>query len=375
MLARKILCVHSGGDVLRGSELVLLDLLRVLQDQGRDVRLLCDQVKLMKKARDMAIDADLLPRGEFMFDPPDSRFQVAGLAHSNWVARREIKRFRPHVLYCNGGRSMQMTVIAAKATGTPTAVHLHAPYTKRYLYLYGLNRADLVIHCSENVRGEHERKAKFKESVALLNAVDERRFPPITHLVRPASDVPILGFIGSLIHRKGVDILLHAVRILQSEGAACRLKVAGTDVDGAYPALARDLGVSAEFVGEVRRDNVAEFFASVHLHVLPSRMDAMPLSIIEAAYAGVPTIATTVGGIEEATMHGRLGVHYDDNTPEGLAKALRNVLTSEWMSPSKSMEIAALARRTFSLQNCGQKLGALLDRVVGVGAVPRPVRS
>lgn len=353
----RIICVHSGGSTLRGSEMMLLDLLTTVS-VSNTVLLLCDQQVLATRARELGIHAELIPRGEFMIDGSDRQLNVLGLIRSNLAVRKHIKSFAPDVLYCNSGRALQMSIVAAKITGTPVATHLHAPYTKRYLLLYGTTFADLVIHCSETIKAFHESKVKFRRSACLLNAIDERRFP--VDVVRPLNPVPVLGFVGSLIHRKGVDILLQAFKLLRDRGIACKLKIGGHD-SGQYAALARELGVPVDFVGEVQRNDIAAFFSDVDIHVFPSRSDAFGLTNVEAAFCGVPTIASQVGGVHEALLNGKLGVLYDENTPEALADHITEMITSDWLG--KSAEIARLARSEFSLTNMGAKFMALVEQV------------
>lgn len=356
----RILCVHSGGGILRGSELALLDMLTAAQRQGHEIYLLCDQLVLRDRARELGIHTELVSRGEFMIDPPDYSLRLFGLAQANWQVRRHIRCLKPDVLYCNSGRALQMGILAARLTGTPVATHLHAPYNKRYLYLYGVTRADLVIHCSENIRAVHEQKAKLRRSVGLRNAVDERRFPSIHDLKAPKE--PVIGFLGSLIHRKGVDVLLEAVKLLHTRGVRCKLKIGGADKDGKYELMARQIGVKADFVGEVNREDIADFFADVSVHALPSRMDAMPLTIIEAAYCGVPTVATDVGGISEALLDGALGLLYQKNTPQELSKHLEAAMSPDWLD--RRSHIAQLARSAFSLPTTANRLCEMLGSIV-----------
>ena len=385
---RRILCIHSGGPILRGSELILLDLLAELQAGGRELRLLCDQPVLLERARELGIAADRVTTGEVMIDRGNRKFNVRGLFRANLQVVRAIRKFRPDVVYSSSGRALQMSVAAARITRTPIAVHLHAPYTRRYLYLYGTTLCDLVIHCSEHVRAVHEEKVRFRRSLTIVNAIDERRFPPLDRLPRPHNDEPVLGFIGSLIDRKGVDILIRAVRLLHDRGVKCRLRIAGLDRTGEYPDLARELRVPAEFIGEVERCKVADFFAGVDVHVLPSRSEAFGLTIVEAACCGVPTVAPRVEGIPEAMLDGRLGILYESNTPDDLADAIRQMLGSDWISNRTSMNIARLSRAEFPLPRAARRLRDVLDGLLGSNSnaaaepvtrrharSPEPVRS
>lgn len=296
-----------------------------------------------------------------MIDPQDLKLNLIGLARSNRQVRHHIGAFRADVLYCNSGRSVQMGYAAAKLSRTPIVSHLHASYTKRYLYLYGVTSSDLVIHCADRIREEHEGKVKFRRSVALRNAIDEARFK--TKFRQAANPVPVIGFAGSVSHLKGVDILVDAAKLLRDAGERFTLQIAGAD-DGTYSRRAAEMGVDVKFVGHLNREDVATFFSAIDLHVLPTRIDAMPLSILEAAFAGVPTLAPHIGGIPEALLGGRLGVTYQKNDAEELARQIRTMFASNWLEIERSKEIAALARQEFGLSNAATTLCGLLRSVV-----------
>jgi glycosyltransferase involved in cell wall biosynthesis len=86
--------------------------------------------------------------------------------------------------------------------------------------------------------------------------------------------------------------------------------------------LAAELGVAnrVAFLGE--RPNVAALLAGTDIFVLVSDHEAMPLSVIEAMRAGIPVIASDVGGIAELVEHGVSGLLLGDARPESIGAAL-----------------------------------------------------
>jgi glycosyltransferase involved in cell wall biosynthesis len=363
----KILCVHSGGGTLRGSEWALLDILQELLALQKQILLLCDQKPLFEKARELGLDCELIPYGEIMIDSPEIAVHPLQLAKANLAVAKKIRSFNPDIIYCNGGRALQMAIFAAKFKRRPTVVHLHSPYSKRYLYGYGTTSANLVIHCSENIRIQHEQKVAFKRSVALKNAVMVENAPALEAAFKQPNKPPILGFFGSLIPRKGLDILIDAVHLTLTEGVDCRLKIGGHEQNDSYRQQVKKLGIEkqVDFIGEVPRGNIATFFADIDIHILPSRSDAMPLSIIEAAVCGVPSIAHDIGGISESLLGGALGILYRDNNAANLSSLISGAIKDgAWLSAEKSRQIATLAREEFSLANNAKKLTAFFESVM-----------
>lgn len=363
----KILCVHSGGSTLRGSEWALLDILTELSRLGKKIRLLCDQKTLFDKAVASGMEAELIPYGVVMLDASYVALHPIKLARANWAVFRNIKSFRPDVVYCNAARSLQMSLLASKVAGVPTIVHLHSPYNKRYLYGYGTTMADMAIHCSEKIKIQHEQKVKFRKSVTLRNAVQVEHTAELPKIIENKVLAPfVIGFFGSLIPRKGLDILIAAVDLLLKDGIHCRLKIGGHEHNGSYRDQVNKLGIeeSVDFVGEISRNRISDFFKDINIHVLPSRSDAMPLSIIEAAMCGVPTIAHDVGGVSESLLEGRLGILYSDNKAETLFEIIRTAAKNQiWTSPSECLRRAEVAREAFSLSNNALKLASHFESV------------
>ena len=110
----------------------------------------------------------------------------------------------------------------------------------------------------------------------------------------------LLTFAGRLVPIKRVDRLLRAVSLARAEGARVRLAIVG---DGGMRSgledLARDLGIlkRVHFLG-YRRD-LARIAAATDVAVVSSENEGTPVSLIEAAAAGCPAIATEVGGVAE----------------------------------------------------------------------------
>ena len=110
-----------------------------------------------------------------------------------------------------------------------------------------------------------------------------------------ASDVL---FVGELRHLKGVDILLNALgRINHTRRVGATIVGDGPDAES-FKRLARQLGIDAHvrFAGAMP---AAAAFKLGHILAMPSRAESFPYIVLEAAAAGIPILATRVGGIPE----------------------------------------------------------------------------
>ena len=96
-----------------------------------------------------------------------------------------------------------------------------------------------------------------------------------------------------------------------------------------------------ELPGWSEGDAKRVLFARASIFVLPSHVEAMPMSVLEAMAMGVPVVATRVGGVPDMISHGVEGVLCAPHDSIGLAAALRSVLSDT----QYARRIAAAARQ------------------------------
>ena len=177
-------------------------------------------------------------------------------------------------------------------------------------------------------------EAVVRELVAA--GVPERRIVRIPNGIEVASprervaalhDPARVVFVGRLHEQKGVDTLLRAFARLRADRPDARvvLRLVG---DGPLRAdllaLARELDVAAEFLGE--RDDVEALLEDADVFVLPSRAEGMSNALLEAMAAGVPTIVTDIPGNADVIRQEENGLLVEPDDPEGLAAAIGRLL-------------------------------------------------
>ncbi|MEM8943673.1 MAG: glycosyltransferase family 4 protein [Planctomycetota bacterium] len=138
-------------------------------------------------------------------------------------------------------------------------------------------------------------------------------------------------FVGSNWRRKGLDTLLEAMKLLEDPYPSVQLKVVGDPGSTAraeYEGMAATLGIDdrVQFVGAVGRDEMPQLLASSTLLALPSYEEALGLAAIEALAAGIPVVASHVGGLPEIVRSDTHGQIVRPGSPSELANAIENVL-------------------------------------------------
>jgi glycosyltransferase involved in cell wall biosynthesis len=141
-------------------------------------------------------------------------------------------------------------------------------------------------------------------------------------LGRPTTSV-VLGTVGRLSPVKDHATLLKAIRLLQFSGRTVELVVAGDgEVRASLEALTQSLhlGERVHFLG--MRQDVAQLLSAFDVFVLSSMSEGYSLALVEAAAAGLPIVATRVGGNADIVADGYTGLLAPAQDPEALAAAL-----------------------------------------------------
>ncbi|MBD0319472.1 MAG: glycosyltransferase [Gemmatimonadetes bacterium] len=134
--------------------------------------------------------------------------------------------------------------------------------------------------------------------------------------------------VGNLAWRKDYPTLLHAVRTLADGGVRAQLRVAGHGPDhAAIHALASTLGLDehVRFLGF--RDDAATLVHAADGFVSSSSAEGTPNAVAEALLAGVPVVATRVGGTPELVEDGVSGFLAPVGDPPALAEAMRRLMS------------------------------------------------
>lgn len=147
---------------------------------------------------------------------------------------------------------------------------------------------------------------------------------------RPRLSPPHLVVVGSLGYRKGTDLLLRALAALLEERPFKVTLVAGvntTYLDALKPSLPSQLWERIEIKTHLSPEAVAAELATATLSIMPTRADTSPNAVKEAVVAGVPVVASAVGGIPDYVTHGENGLLFPAGDLPAFTRALREAFT------------------------------------------------
>jgi glycosyltransferase involved in cell wall biosynthesis len=258
---------------------------------------------------------------------------------------------RADVVHAHSAKAGFLARLAARLQGrsrrcvfTPHAWSFWAAHGARRRLYEGLERRAAHWCHTILVVSEHEREAGLAAGIGrpaqyrvVPNGIDLERFSA------PPDPVPgRVLMLGRLSAQKRPDLAVQAFALARRGRDGAELHLVG---DGPWrertEALVRELGVggSVRFLGLA--DDVPALLARAACVILSSDYEGCPLSVIEAMAAGVPVVATRVGGVPELLGDGRSGLVVEPGSAEELAGALGILLDD----PARARALGAEARR------------------------------
>jgi glycosyltransferase involved in cell wall biosynthesis len=167
------------------------------------------------------------------------------------------------------------------------------------------------------------------------------------------ADGPLLVAVGNLYPVKDHATLLRA---LARRSEPLRLAIAGRGEEEArLRALACELGIADRVHLLGLRDDVDQVLAAGDVFVQPSLSEGLPLAILEAMGAGLPIVATSVGGVPEALGAGEAGILVPPGDPEALGAAIAELVESSDAAAKLGIAAHARARAVFSVETMCQR--------------------
>ncbi len=185
------------------------------------------------------------------------------------------------------------------------------------------SQKDFLI--AEGVVGAHRIQVLGDGSISGVDASRFKPDPAMREKIRGEfgipPDAPCLLYVGRMKREKGVADLLAAFRGLREEFHDLHLVLVGPDEENL---LAGVEDGRIHVVGYAKE--VENYMAAADLFCLPSYREGFGSVLIEAAAAGVPSVASRIYGITDAVVDGETGLLHEPGNPEDLSRALRNLL-------------------------------------------------
>jgi L-malate glycosyltransferase len=271
------------------------------------------------------------------FARPGTVRQAAAFAR--WCRRQRIKAVQACDLYAN-----VFALPAAALAGVPVRIgsrrELNPDKSDAQISLqrHAYRCAHVVVANSSAGRAHLEREGVPSSRIRVIpNGIAADRFRP-TSRVQP---VQTIVTVANLRREKAHDVLLRAAALLVPTHGNLRFVIAGEGpCASALRALAASLRLDGhvEFLGHVT--DVPALLGRADAFVLPSLTEAFPNAAMEAMAAGLPVVASAVGGLLDLIDHGHTGLLAPAGDPSALAAAISTLVSD----PVRAARLGAAAR-------------------------------
>jgi len=197
---------------------------------------------------------------------------------------------------------------------------------------------------------------------------------------RNAGDGPVLLSVARLVPRKGIDTVLRSLPAVLASHPTATYVVVGSGPDlTRLEQLSHSLGVATHvrFVGDVSDELLPACYAAADVFLLPTReiladdeIEGFGIVYLEAAAAGVPSIAANVGGVADAVMDGVTGLMVRPDSPASVARATLRLLDDAPLRTRLGVNARTNVERDLNWDRAAHEV----MRIVG-GVVPNPYES
>ena len=319
-----ILFVHFGQEWIRGSERCLLDLVAHLDRARYEPIVWCNATTLAEAARDLGVTVYCAPTSAGSGHVPPLLGRVA------WRALVLVRRHRVRLIHANDTTPFPSLIGAARLHRIPLLAHIHLIPTEPERRWSLVHQATLAVGVSEaSVVGLLEDGMPAERTTVVYNGVDVERLsqaPPsgLRAELGIAPTALVATVVASLIERKGIDVVLHALARLRADGRDVHVLLCGDGPDEpALRALAAELGVErcAHFLG-VRTDVGEILNGASDVLVSAARLEAFALNLLEAGACGVPAVVSDIAPHREAVIDAVTGLIVPTDDSAAFARAL-----------------------------------------------------
>ena len=276
-----------------------------------------------------------------------------------WRLTRLLRRLRPDVVHSHSWGSLVEGLVAARLARVRFLVHgEHGTMETRRWNLavqrFAWSRVDRVLSVSSRLAERLSATAGFPlERVQVIrNGVDLARLQSgdregARRALGLTNDALVFGTVGRLVPVKDQASLLRAARVVHEAGVQATLLIAGDGpLLGDLQGLARTLGIEdrVRFLG--LRNDIEQVLAALDVFALSSTSEGLSNTLVEAMAAGLPVVATRVGGADEIVVEGETGLLVPPSSPEALGSAIASLLAH----PSRRAALAQAGRARAAAQ-------------------------
>lgn len=305
-------------------------------------------------------------------DSPSGMLRIAKLAR--FFRQQKIEILHAHDLWSN-----IVGMAAAMLARTPVTITSqrdlshdawYGTYRRRVLRFFQ-RRSSIVLTNAKAIRdGLIEQDHLPPEKVCVVyNGVDLDRFnvsPDRARILPGTEGNKLIVLVGNMITDvKGHPVLISAAAEVVKAHPKTQFVLVGEGTKRAdFEQQAKDLGLQANFLFLGRRSDVPAILACCDIAVLPSLAEGLPNAVLEYLAAGLPVVATALGGNLEIIQDGTTGLLVPPQDPQALAAALNNLLSDEGLASGIGKAGHDYVKQNFSFERLVRDVDQLYSKLL-----------
>lgn len=283
-----------------------------------------------------------------------------------------VASLEPDIVHAHNPTSMHYALVGQLAAGAAALLRRRGPRSlpgyvvtdHRGIYrkptAFEWSRTDAVVAVSDDTAKIGGAVGKARRIVVIENGIEAEPAKRSRAAVRAdlgLDDGPVCITVANLLPVKNYPVLVRALARLRDEGVKLTAIFVGQGSDrAAIETLLGDLSLGPDRIKVLGfRTDIPDLLGASDVFVLASQMEGLPLAILEAMAAGLPIIATAVGGIPEVVRDGRHGLLVPPGDPAALAAALGKLATDDALRQKLGEQAAARARDDYSFDTMTRK--------------------
>ena len=290
-----------------------------------------------------------------------------------WRFRQYLNEHQIDVMHAFMVKTAIFGVLAAKQSRCPCIITSRLSmgywYTPFYVHLFRyLNRHTTRVLANSNAAKratvDVERIPPDKVDV-IYNGVDcsvyskEQGDLSVTDSLGLPPQTTVVGIVANLRPVKDIDLFLRAAALVSQQVPDAAFLIVGQGpLRDALGRLAEDLGIAAKVFFSDGKGTVPDYLCRMSIGCLSSRSESFSNALLEYMAAGLPVVATDVGGNAEAIEDGVNGLLVRERTQEALAAAMIRLLLDEQTRMTMARKSLARGRRLFDISGFVKRLEA-----------------
>ena len=343
-----------------GAQRYVFELAKEARDLGRDVSVLCGgNGTLVKKLNEENIRVISIPGFGRDMD-------LLNDAPRLWFIIKTLYKERPDVLHINSAKMGGAGIFSGRLLGIKNiiftahgwAFNEPRPWWQKVLIKFfswlTILSAHKTITVSEEMKKEVESWPFIKNKLFVVrNGLKQFNLlskETSREKLELAPEEFIVGTIAELHKVKGLDILLKAWAKFNKNKIAKLVIIGSGESKDSLVKMAQSLGISDTVIFKGFIEDARSLLQAFDIFVLPSRKEGLPYVLLEAGFAGLPVIATRVGGIPEIIDSGINGILVDKEDSEALFSSLILLKEDEKLQHRLGSALKEKIAKEFSLE-------------------------